>query len=69
MFGCDGAAGPAENGGGEASASEVRQQQTSAPFSGWRQPTLRSVHIINMQDSNAATTTGVGGRQEPGQIG
>jgi hypothetical protein len=31
------------------------------PFSGGRKPTLRSVRIVRMQDSNAATTaTGAG---------
>ena len=43
-------------GGGPASASDDRQQQTPAPFLGGRKPTPRSVRIVSMQDSNAATS-------------
>ena len=63
MFGTDGPAGPPEHpAGASASASEDRRQQTPVPFSGGRKPTPRSVRIVSMQDSNAATTaTGAGG--------
>ena len=68
MFGSDG---PAEHPGG--GPSEDRQhQQTPVPFSGGRKPTPRSVRIVSMQDSNAATTatgagaSGPGGRRETG---
>jgi hypothetical protein len=65
MFGSDGP--PEHPGAAAASASEDRQQQTPVPFSGGRKPTPRSVRIVSMQDSNAATTaTGTGGRREPG---
>jgi hypothetical protein len=67
-----GAGGPAEH-HPAASASEDRQQhrhQTPVPFSGGRKPTPRSVRIVSMQDSNAATSAtggaGAGGRREPG---
>ncbi|KAF8497822.1 hypothetical protein F5888DRAFT_1613094, partial [Russula emetica] len=46
-----------------------KQQQTPVPFSGGRKPTPRSVRIVSMQDSNAATSAtgaGAGGRREPG---
>src|SRR6266446_1813585 len=58
MFGSDG---PADQPGGPASASEDRQQQTPVPFSGGRKPTPRSVRIVSMQDSKAASATGPGG--------
>jgi hypothetical protein len=71
-----GAGGPAEHhpgGAAAASASEDRQQhrhQTPVPFSGGRKPTPRSVRIVSMQDSNAATSAtggaGAGSRREPG---
>ena len=57
MFG-DGAGGPAEHPGGPASASNDRQQQMPVPFSGGCKPIPRSVCIISMQDSNAATSAG-----------
>src|SRR6266852_278115 len=62
MFGADGPAEQHPGGGGAgagpASASEDRQQQTPVPFSGGRKPTPRSVRIVSMQDSNAATSAG-----------
>jgi hypothetical protein len=75
MFGSDApaehlGAGAAGAGAAEAaSASEDRQRQTPVPFSGGRKPTPRSVRIVSMQGSNAATTAtgaGTGSRREPG---
>ena len=79
MFGSDGPAeqqqhsGGAGRGGGPgppasgASEGERLQQQTPVPFSGGRKPTPRSVRIVSMQDSNAATSAtggpGAGGRR------
>jgi hypothetical protein len=62
MFGSDGPAehhpggsrGPGQAGG--ASEGDRRQQPTPVPFSGGRKPTPRSMHIVSMQDSNAATS-------------
>ena len=55
-------AGPAASG---ASEGERLQQQTPVPFSGGRKPTPRSVRIVSVQDSNAATsaTGGAGGHR------
>ena len=71
MFGSDGPAeqqhpgGGAGGGGGPASGEGDRHPQTPVPFSGGRKPTPRSVRIVSMQDSNAATSAaggaGVGG--------
>jgi hypothetical protein len=68
-----GGAGPAEHPGGATAsgASKDRQQQQTPvlPFSGGHKPTPRSVRIVSMQDSNAATTAtgaGTGGRRELG---
>ena len=65
MFGADGPAeqhhsGGAGGGGPISGASEGdrHQQQTPVPFSGGRKPTPRSVRIVSMQDSNAATSAG-----------
>jgi hypothetical protein len=78
MFGSDGPAEQQQHSGGAgrggvgpgppasgASEGERLQQQTPAPFSGRRKPTSRSVRIVSMQDSNAATsaTGGAGGRR------
>jgi hypothetical protein len=48
-----GGPGPPASGAGE---GERLQQQTPVPFSGGRKPTPRSVRIVSMQDSNAATS-------------
>ena len=82
MFGSDGPAeqqhpGPGGGGRPASGASEGdRQPQTPVPFSGGRKPTPRSVRIVSMQDSNAATSAtggpagagagGAGSRRELG---
>ena len=73
------AAGAAGAGGPAGASSDDRQppQTPMVPFSGGRKPTPRSVRIVSMQDSNAASATtptgagsggrtGAGGRREPG---
>jgi hypothetical protein len=57
--------GPADYPAGASTSEDRQQQQTPVPFSGGRKPTPRSVRIVSMQDSNAATTTGAGARREP----
>jgi hypothetical protein len=69
MFGSDGPAEQHTGGGPISGASEGdrHQPQTPVPFSGGRKPTPRSVRIVSMQDSNAATSgagTAGGGRRE-----
>lgn len=66
-----------DGGGGGAGAGEIpaaaspssdrQQPQTPVPFSGGRKPTPRSVRIVSMQDSNAASGGGAGSgaRREP----
>ncbi len=67
IFGSGSGAGPAEHPGGAASASEDHQQRTSVPFSRGRKPTTRSVRIVSLQYSDAATIAkGPSGRREPG---
>ncbi|KAF8465157.1 hypothetical protein DFH94DRAFT_360910 [Russula ochroleuca] len=77
MFDGGGGAGPADipasaaasPSSGDDHQHHHRQPQTPVPFSGGRKPTPRSVRIVSMQDSNAASATGGGGgggaRREP----
>jgi len=76
MFGSD-AADPIDTfpGAGAAGTTTARGsrasgecQQMPLPFLGGRKPTPRSVHIISMQDSNAATS-GTAGASTPGGTG
>ncbi|KAH9995320.1 hypothetical protein BJV77DRAFT_991967 [Russula vinacea] len=52
---------------GSQPSSDRQQPQTPVPFSGGRKPTPRSVRIVSMQDSNAASGGGAGSgaRREP----